>query len=112
MKKGYLIGAVLAPLAGLLMWKLLFPQIKGLDGIFIFFLGFFCLWSALACLLGLLSPQSSTGYRWAYAGVFLALFACQLAQVFTDFQATTLVDILLLSTLSILQYGERKKKED
>lgn len=112
MKKGYLIGAVAAPLVGLLLWKLLFPQITGLDGIFIFFMGSFCLWTALACVLGLLSPESAPRYRWGYAALFFALFLCQLAQVFTEFSAYILVDILLLSTLSLIQHLDRRSREE
>ena len=54
MKKSYLIGAAAAPLLGLLLWKLFLPQITGLDGVFIFLLGFFCLWTAAAFPLRLL----------------------------------------------------------
>lgn len=112
MKKGYLMGAIAFPLLGLLLWKLLFPSVRGLDGVFLFMLGAFCLWSAAACPLGLLTPESTTGYRWAYAGVFLALFAVQLLQVFTDFHVYTLADLVLLSTLYLIEQQERRSKEE
>lgn len=112
MRKSYLIGALASPLLGLLVWKLLFPQITGLDGVFIFFLGFFCLWSAAASVLGLLSPDSAPIYRWTYAAIFLALFLTQLAQVFTQFQAYTLVDLLLLSTIYLIQYLDHRSRGD
>lgn len=112
MKKAYLIGAIVTPLAGLLLWKLLFPQITGLSGVFIFMLGGFCLWTAAACPLGLLVPESSPGYRWAYGGVFLALFVVQLLQGLGDFPLYTLVSLLILSVLYLLQHLERRKKDE
>lgn len=111
MKKGYLIGAVAAPLLGLLLWKLLLPQVTGLDGVFIFMLGFFCLWTAAACPLGLLSPGSSPGYRWAYGGVFFALFLVQLAQGLFRLPAYTLINIFLLSALYLIQQLEHKSQD-
>ena len=112
MKKVYLIGAAAFPLLGLLLWKLLFPQISGLDGIYIFLLGGFCLWSAAACLLGLLSPDSSRSFRWAYGGVFLGLFLSQLFQALFHFPAFTLTKIVLLSTLYLIQHLEHRKKDE
>ena len=108
MKKWYLIGAVAFPLLGILVWKLFFPQISGLDGIFLFMLGTFCLWSAVSCPLGLLTPESSPGYRWAYGGVFFSAFLVQLLEVFTDFSFYTLADIVLLSALYLIQHQEQK----
>lgn len=110
MKKGYLLGALCSPLLGLLTWKLLFPQISGLDGIYIFFLGFFCLWTAAAILLGLLSPDSPRPYRWGYAAIFFLLFLNQLGQAFFHFPSYILVDILELSFLYLLQHFEHRQK--
>lgn len=107
-KKVYFIGAAVLPLLGLLVWKLFFPWITGLDGVFLFMLGAFCLWSAAACPLGLLSPESSPRYRWAYAGVFLALFLVQLAQGLRGLSLYTLLDLFLLSLLYLIQQLEHR----
>ncbi len=112
MKKSYLIGAAAAPLLGLLLWKLFLPQITGLDGVFIFLLGFFCLWTAVAFPLGLLACDSSLGYRWAYAAVFLSLFLVQLAQGLTEFPLYTLANLFLLSAIYLIQHQERRQKEE
>ena len=110
-KKAYSIGAAVFPLLGLLVWKLFFPQITGLDGVFLFMLGAFCLWSAAACPLGLLAPESSSGFRWAYCGFFLAFFALQVIQAFTDFSYYTLACIFLLAVLYLIQQLERKHQD-
>lgn len=112
MKKGYLPGALCSLLLGLLVWKLLFPQVTGLDGVFIFLLGFFCLWTAAAILLGLLSPDTSRPYRWGYAAIFFLLFLNQLAQGLFHFSAYTLIDILLLSSIYLLQHLECRQKDN
>lgn len=112
MKKSYLIGAIASPLAGLLLWKLLLPQITGLNGVFIFMLGGFCLWTTLAFLLGLLACESSRGYRLAYAGLFLALTAVQLVKGLTDFPLYTLVSIFLLAAIYLVQQQEHRHQDE
>lgn len=109
MRKGYLLGVLCALLLGLLTWKLLFPQITGLDGIYFFFLGFFCLWTAAACLLGFVDPDSSKGYRWGYAAIFLAFF---LNQVFHASGFYSLFNLLLIFTLFLVQRLERRDQDD
>lgn len=112
MKKSYLLGVLCSLLLGLLTWKLLFPQISGLNGIYIFFLGFFCLWTAVAILLKLLSPDTPRAYRWGYAAIFFLLFLNQLVQAFFHFNSYTLIDILLLSFIYLLQHLEHRQKND
>ncbi len=112
MKKGYLLGALGSLLLGLVTWKLLFPKITGLDGVFIFFLGFFCLWTGAAIVLGLVDPDIPKGYRWGYAAVFFALFLVQLGQAFFHFKMYTLLDILLLSFIYLLQHLEHRHDND
>lgn len=108
MKKIYFLGTLGSLLLGLLVWKLLFPQIRGLDGIYIFFLGIFCLWTAAAILLGL-GPDTEKPYRWGYAAVFFLLFLNQLAQARFHYPTYTLVNILLLSFIYLIQQLERRK---
>ena len=109
MTKGYLLGSLCSLLLGFAAWKLLFPQITGLDGVYFFFLGFFCLWSAVACVLGFMGQDTPKGYRWGYVAIFLGFF---LNQITHDSGLYSFFNLLLICTLFLVQRLEHRDQDD
>lgn len=109
MRKSYLLGVLCSLLLGLLSWKLLFPQVTGLDGIYTFFLGFFCLWTAAACVLGLVGQDIPMSYRWGYAAIFMGFFLNQIAHASGYY---SLFNLLLIFTLFLVQRLEHRNQDD
>ena len=108
--KTYLIGSLVSLFAGGLIWRLFFPQISVIDGIGLFFLGGFALWTAIAIFLGILDPEIPMGFRLVYSSIFVAMFLCYLAQALVDFEDSTFVSLMLLFTLYFCQHLERRRK--
>ncbi len=109
--RSYLIGSLVSLLAGGLIWRLFFPQCSVLDGISVFFLGSFALWTAAAIFLGILDPDIPMGFRLVYSAIFVGMFLNLLAQVLTDFEDSTFLNLMGLFALYFVQHLERRHRD-
>ena len=110
--KPYLIGCLVSLLAGALIWRVFFPQVSVIDGIGVFLLGFFALWTGAAIFMGLLDPEIPMGFRLIYLAIFVGMFLTYLAQALTDFEDSTFVNLMALFAIYFVQYLERRRRDD
>lgn len=110
--KLYLIGCLVSLLAGGSIWRVFFPQVTVWDGINVFFLGFFALWTAASIFLGIMDREIPMGYRLVYSAIFVGMFLNFLAQALTNFEDGTFVNLMCLFALYFVQHLERRRRGD
>lgn len=109
--KAYLIGSLVTLLAGASVWRLFFPQVSGLNGVCLFLLCPFALWSAAAVLLGLLGEDIPKNYRLVYAAIFVGYSLNQVALV-RGSDLCSLFNMLLTLTLFFVQRLQQRQDND